>query len=73
MIFTGIGNIPFAPGRASDLVVVNGKPIMVPTAVENPSSEEIAKFHKLYVEETTRVFNTYKEAFGMGHVTLRIV
>ena len=72
MVFFGLGNIPFAPGRACDLVNVLGPPIHVPAANENPSDDDIHKFHEKYIEETRRIFHEYKATFGMENFSLRI-
>ena len=61
------------PAKPTELVNVVGAPIVLPPATENPSDEDIAKFHQLYMDETARIFETYKASFGMGNVSLKIV
>ena len=41
------------------MVVAMGKPLNIPHIPE-PSQEDVDKFHKLYVEEVQRIFDTYK-------------
>jgi diacylglycerol O-acyltransferase 2 len=40
-----------------------GTPIEVPK-VENPSQEDIDKFHALFVERLVALFDKYKAAYG---------
>ena len=72
-MYFGLWKAPLGPAKAADLVNVVGPPIEIPPANENPSDEDINKFHQIYIDETRRIFETYKDSFGMGHVTLKIV
>jgi hypothetical protein len=72
MVFFGVFGLPLGPAKPCDLTNVIGKPIVVPK-LENPSDEEIKKYHVLYMDEIARLFNTYKHDFDMGEVTLRII
>ena len=71
MIFFGLGGIPFAQPKPSPLTVVIGKPIQLPK-IEKPSSEEIQKYHDIFLGEMRRVFEENKDANGMSDFTMRI-
>lgn len=72
MFFTGLFGLPLGPGKACDLVNVIGKPISIPCN-PNPTDEDVKKYHALYIEEMERIYNSYKAAFGMEDVVLRII
>lgn len=73
IMFFGVWNAPMGPAKPTELVNVVGPPIVLPPATENPSDEDITKYHQLYMDETKRIFETYKASFGMGNVSLKIV
>lgn len=49
--------------RDDNLLYVAGKAIEIPKIAE-PSQEEIDIYHKKYVDEVVRIFNTYKSQAG---------
>ena len=71
MLFLGLGGVPFFQPKPCPLSVVVGKPIAIPQ-VDHPTSEMIAKYHSLFVDEMKRLFEENKVSHGMGHVQLRI-
>lgn len=72
MIFFGLWGLPLGPPKPCDYVVIIGKPIPIP-AIENPSEEEIRKYHVIYVQELTRIFELEKAKHGYSNLQLRIV
>ncbi|TFK19942.1 DAGAT-domain-containing protein [Coprinopsis marcescibilis] len=55
-------NIGLMPYRRR-IVVVIGRPIHV-TKMEKPSLEEVYKYQRLYIDELTRIWDTYKDQFA---------
>jgi len=55
-------NIGLMPYRRQ-IVSVIGRPIHV-TQCEQPSTEELLRVQKLYIEELTRIWDTYKDKFA---------
>ncbi|CAM9285943.1 unnamed protein product [Chrysoparadoxa australica] len=53
------------------LYVVSGMAIEVTQAAE-PTLEQIDKVHALYLQETKRIFDKYKDAYGWGEKQLVI-
>ena len=51
---------------------VLGSPMQLPR-VANPSDEEVAKYHALYIQSLTDLFDRHKERFGYGGRTLEVV
>ncbi len=49
--------------RRKQMVSVVGRPIPIPK-IENPTHEEIDKYHKLYCEELLELFNKYKDVYA---------
>ncbi|GFH53155.1 2-acylglycerol O-acyltransferase 2 [Chaetoceros tenuissimus] len=60
-IFWGKFMLPIP--RDDKLLYVAGKAISIPKIAE-PSQEDIDKYHKIYVGEVERIFNTYKSRAG---------
>ncbi len=64
-VFYGRGifnyNFGFLPFRRPIYTVV-GKPIEIPF-IENPTNEEIIKYHDLYISELTTLFNEHKDKY----------
>ena len=50
----------FMPDDEMDLTVVVGKNIKLPK-IENPTSEDVNKYHALFVERITELFDKFKE------------
>ncbi len=61
-----ISKIGFMPHYDLDITIVVGKRIDLPK-IENPSDEEVKKFHELYVNELTRLFYKFNDIYGDGN------
>jgi diacylglycerol O-acyltransferase 2-like protein 6 len=72
MIFLGLGGIPFFQPKPCAMSVVVGSPIILPK-IPNPTTDEIVKYHSLFIGEIERLFEEYKGAYDMGHVRLEII
>lgn len=46
--------------RDCKLLYVSGQPLGLPK-IDNPTQEDIDKYHKLYCDQVTRLFEKYKE------------
>lgn len=57
-IFWGRWCLPIP--RQHKVLYVRGKPLDLPR-IENPTDEDVNKWHKKYIEEVTRLFETYKK------------
>jgi 2-acylglycerol O-acyltransferase 2 len=55
--FWGRWNLPFP--KPDPLIYVRAPPLGMPK-IENPTSEDIDKWHKIYMNEVQRLFDTYK-------------
>ena len=55
-----------------DYMIVIGSPILVPKS-DDPSEEEIRKYHALYLSKLTELYEGNKKKYGMGDVVLKIV
>jgi diacylglycerol O-acyltransferase 2, plant len=71
MLFFGVWNLPFSPGKPVDYVNLIGSPIKIPK-IENPSEKEIEKYHGLFIKALSELYEGNKNEFGMGQITLRI-
>ena len=71
MIFFGVWNIPFSPAKPVDYTNIIGSPLILPK-IENPSIEEIQKYHQIFIREITKLYEENKAFHGMENVTLRI-
>ena len=58
-----IGKFLFLPNPDLDMYVVIGKPLELPH-IENPTKDDVNKYHKLYMEKMTELFNKYKGKFA---------
>jgi len=54
-----VGKFFFLPNPDLDMYVVIGKPLELPH-IENPTKDDVNKYHKLYMEKMTELFNKYK-------------
>jgi 2-acylglycerol O-acyltransferase 2 len=72
MIFFGVYGIPYGPAKPCKLANVIGVPIKCPK-IEEPSEEDIKKYHAIYLVEIERIYEAYKKDFGMENIKLRIV
>ena len=71
MVFFGVWNLPFSPGKPVDYINLIGSPIKIPK-IENPSEEEVEKYHDLFIKAISKLYEEHKNEYGMGQVTLRI-
>lgn len=59
--------------RNEKMLYVGGGPLNLPQ-IDEPTQEDIDKYHSKYCDEVTRLFNTYKERLPKyKHKTLKIV
>ncbi len=58
--------------QPSDYTVVVGEPIKVVQS-DDPSNAEIQKWHALYIQKLTEIYEQNKGKYGMQEVKLRIV
>lgn len=54
-----VGKFFFLPNPDLNLYVVIGKPVQLPH-IENPTKEDVDKYHALYIETMKALFNKYK-------------
>ncbi|KAI8921462.1 diacylglycerol acyltransferase [Entophlyctis helioformis] len=69
-LFHGRGIFQYAMGimpYRRPIVSVVGNPIDCPK-IPNPTREETAKYHKLYLEELQRVYDTYKDVYAADRI-----
>jgi hypothetical protein len=57
------GRYLFMPNDDMDFNVVVGKPIQLPH-LESPSSEEVDRYHSLYLQAYQELFNKYKGQYA---------
>ena len=57
--------------KRTPLLSAVGKPIPVPK-IENPTEQDVDKYHKLFLEGLTNLFEKYKGNYGWSHKTLVI-
>jgi len=72
MIFFGLYGIPLGPPKPVPLTVVVGKPIEVPKT-DNPSNEEIEKYHFLLIKAVEKLYDDNKALYGCENIPLRIL
>jgi len=63
---------PWLPRRDVPLHTVIGSPLKLPV-IEDPTKEDVKKWHGVYVEKLTELFDTHKGRFGYGDRELEIV
>ncbi|XP_054662664.1 2-acylglycerol O-acyltransferase 3-like [Grus americana] len=69
--FWGRGGLPFLPFSVP-LTVVVGAPLEVPR-LPQPSPQDVARYHQLYVQRLQQLFEEHKEACGVApstHLTI---
>lgn len=71
IIFFGVGGLPMGPPKSSPITVIVGKPIDVPHT-DNPTQEELQKYHQLFIDETVRLYEDHKDKYDMKDVLLVI-
>ena len=72
VMFFGYFGMPLAPPKPANLALVVGAPILMPQ-LNNPTAEDLQKYHAVVVKEYERIFEEYKHLHGMEHCTLKIV
>jgi len=72
LLFFGVGGIPFGPPKSVQYSNVIGKPIHVPR-IENPSAEDVDKYHSIFLKAMQDLFEATKEEFGGKDLQLQIV
>lgn len=55
----------FIPERNIDVSIVVGKHLELPQ-IENPTAEEVDKYHNLYVQEVIQLFNRNVDKYDPG-------
>jgi len=63
---------PWLPRRDIPIHTVLGSPIQLP-CIEEPSAEQVAKWHRAYIAALTEIFETHKGSFGYQDRTLEIL
>lgn len=58
-----MGRYLFMPDNDIDVTVVVGKPISLPHIAE-PTSDDVNKYHELYITSMTSLFEKYKEKYA---------
>jgi 2-acylglycerol O-acyltransferase 2 len=64
-IVLGFPLFPLLPEPSTEIRTVVGKPIQMPK-IEEPSVEDIEKYHQAYCEALTDLFEQHKQAAGLG-------
>lgn len=59
-----IGKFFFLPNNDLDMVAIIGKPFALPK-IENPTAEDVDKYHALYIEKLQALFNKYKGKYAV--------
>jgi len=71
MIFFGMFGLPFAPPSPCQYVNVVGAPIKLPRIIE-PTDEDVSKYHAIYCDALTKLFDGHKNDYNQKEVTLVI-
>lgn len=71
MMIFGMWGLPMGPPKECEYTNVIGRPIPVPQIAE-PTQEDVKKYHALYVEALTALFEKNKARCGMAQIKLRI-
>lgn len=61
-----ISKLGFMPHNDLDITIVVGKRIDLPK-IDNPSEEEVRKYHEIYIKSLTELFYKYNEIYGDGN------
>ncbi|KAL3670409.1 hypothetical protein V7S43_004728 [Phytophthora oleae] len=64
VIFFGRFNCCYLPRTDVDLITVVGKPLVLPH-IENPTREEVKKYHNQYIEALQKLFDRYKRMYAV--------
>ena len=72
VIFFGMWGTIMGPPKACKYINVIGKPILI-TKNANPTEAELRNVSNKYIDETIRLFETYKSQYNMANYTLRVV
>ena len=63
---------PWLPRRDLPIHTVLGSPIRLP-CIENPTKEEVTKWHEAYIKGLIEVFETHKKSFGYENRSLEVL
>eukprot|EP00811_Abedinium_folium_P035188 NODE_8001_length_1531_cov_4.324786.p1 GENE.NODE_8001_length_1531_cov_4.324786~~NODE_8001_length_1531_cov_4.324786.p1 ORF type:complete len:365 (-),score=95.70 NODE_8001_length_1531_cov_4.324786:325-1419(-) len=66
------GLMPFGPPMRTPVLVAFGEPMVIPK-IENPSYEDIERYHAEFMVALVKVFDTHKAAYGWPDKELRLV
>ena len=72
MMFFGLWNTPLGPAKPCSYTNIVGKPIPIPLILE-PKDEDLKKYHTIYINELTRLYELFKMDYGLENVKLKIV
>jgi 2-acylglycerol O-acyltransferase 2 len=72
MLIFGCWGLPFGPPSPCSVTTVVGDPIDVPK-VDNPSEEELNKYHRVYISRIQSIFENHKSTYGMENFQLKII
>ena len=72
MFFVGMFGLPLGPPKPAPLVVIIGKPIVLPK-IDNPSNEVIEKYHSQFIEAYEKLYNDHKDDYGCKDISLNII
>lgn len=61
----GLSLLPLLPRSSSSILTVVGKPIELPK-IEEPTSEDVEKWHKVYCEALSELFEQHKQDAGLA-------
>jgi len=70
--FFGWWLCPIFPMCNADVHTVIGTGIDLPK-IEAPSKEDVAKWHQVYVEALTTLFDKHKASFGKADMSLKLM
>ncbi|GMF56785.1 unnamed protein product [Phytophthora fragariaefolia] len=72
VVFFGRLNCCYLPRPDVDLITVVGKPLMLPH-IENPTREDVKKYHDQYIEALQSLFDRYKSVYAVDpNATLEV-
>jgi 2-acylglycerol O-acyltransferase 2 len=70
--FFGAYGVPLGPGKQCQHIVVVGQPISVAKNA-SPTKEQLQAIQTQYLTALEELYLKYKDEYGMGHITLKIV
>jgi hypothetical protein len=66
-----IGKYLFLPDNDIDFTVVIGKPLVLPQ-IENPTDDDVDRYHDLYMRVLSEIFDRNKEKYAKPGATLEM-